>query len=210
MSTQAAVNFQPRISGFEHVKKYFDPNMKMDVVKILPGEYYVTNQKELISTVLGSCISACVRDKRTGIGGMNHFMIPSHGRELNAKDKQLITRYGVYAMEHLINDIFKNGGTRKNIEIKLFGGGNIMTNQGDIGKQNILFVREFVNTEGYLVTSEDMGDIYPRKVNYCPMTGKARVKKLVKANKREIERQELNLQNQLDAENKEGGEIDLF
>lgn len=197
------------LPGFEHVKKYFDAKKKLNVIKIMPGEYYVSDKEEIITTVLGSCISACIRDPIAGVGGMNHFMIPSHGRELSATDKQLVTRYGLYAMEHLINDIFKFGGRRKNIEIKLFGGGNIMTSGGNIGDQNIKFIMEFVQTEEYVVKSQDLGDIYPRKVNYCPLSGKVMMKKLTQVNNDEIKMQELKLQKQLNTE-KQIGDIDLF
>lgn len=209
MLNQAKTSLNKPLAGFEHVKRYFDPKKKINVIKIMPGEYYVTNQDEVVTTVLGSCISACIRDPIAGVGGMNHFMIPSHGRELSAKDKQLVTRYGLYAMEHLINDIFKHGGRRQNIEIKLFGGGNIMSTGGNIGGQNIKFVQEFVQTEGYMVTSKDLGDVYPRKVKYCPLSGKVMMKKLTQVNKAEIESQELKLQEKLDTE-KDGGDIDLF
>jgi len=209
MLTQSNGALNKPLPGFEHVKRYHDSRKNMNVIKIMPGEYYVTNQEEIVTTVLGSCISACIRDPVAGVGGMNHFMIPSHGRELTAQDKQLVTRYGLYAMEHLINDIFKFGGRRQNIEIKLFGGGNIMSSGGNIGDQNIKFVTEFVQTEGYMVTSKDMGDVFPRKVKYCPLSGKVMMKKLTQVNKAEIENQELKFQEKLDSENQRG-DIDLF
>ena len=66
----------PSIAGFEHVNRYVDREHGVIAAKILPGEYYVTQEDELITTVLGSCISACIRDKESGMGGMNHFMLP--------------------------------------------------------------------------------------------------------------------------------------
>ena len=93
-------------------------------------------------------------------------------------DLDASTRYGSFAMEKLINDILKHGGTRKNLEVKLFGGGKILAQMTDIGKRNIDFVRHFLLVEGFRVVSEDMGDVYPRKVYYFPITGKVRVMKL--------------------------------
>ena len=87
-------------------------------------------------------------------------------------------RYGVYAMELLINEILKNGGRRENLEVKITGGGRMLANMSDIGQRNIDFVRKFLVTEGLEVAAEDLGDIYPRKVYYFPATGKVRVKKL--------------------------------
>ena len=88
------------------------------------------------------------------------------------------TRYGNYAMEHLINDILKQGARRENLELKLFGGGKVMAKLSDVGLRNIEFVQEYVQTECLNVVAHDLGDIYPRKVLYNPITGMVRMKKL--------------------------------
>ncbi|WP_432648900.1 chemoreceptor glutamine deamidase CheD [Methylomarinum roseum] len=154
----------------------------MTAAKLLPGEYYVTRDDELITTVLGSCISACIRDRELAIGGMNHFMLPETSVErLTGGDEAVVgtaTRYGNYAMEHLINSILRYGGKRKNLEVKLFGGGKIIPTLGDVGQRNIDFVLEYIDTEALKLVSRDLGDIYPRKVNYYPRTGRVRVKKI--------------------------------
>ena len=168
------------IKGFSHINRYYDRTRQSISAKILPGEYYVTVADEHILTVLGSCVSACIRDKVFGIGGMNHFMLPRDHRESN-KEKYDISdaaRYGNYAMEHLINDILKNGGRRENLEVKIVGGGKIIANMSNIGLRNVDFVKEYIETEGLVLLGEDVGDIYPRKVDYYPMTGKVKVKKL--------------------------------
>lgn len=165
------------LDGFSHIRRYWDKYQACYAAKILPGEYYVTRHNECITTVLGSCVSACIRDVRLGIGGMNHFMLPMN----KADDKSLISeaaRYGNYAMEHLINDIIRNGGQRKNLEFKLFGGGRVMNMMMDVGKKNIDFVLDYVKTEGFAVSAQDLGDIYPRKIIYFPKTGKVKMKKL--------------------------------
>ncbi|MDP1634867.1 MAG: chemoreceptor glutamine deamidase CheD, partial [Gallionellaceae bacterium] len=150
--------------------------------RILPGEYYVTRHNEGVYTTLGSCISACIRDKVLGIGGMNHFMLPSteasEADAWKASSQSAATRYGNYAMEHLINEIMRNGGNRKNLEVKVFGGGRILKNMTDVGQRNIAFIRDYLRIEGLLVASEDVGEIFPRMVVYFPATGRVRVKRL--------------------------------
>ena len=173
---------QPRIPGFENINRYWDPENGVIAAKLLPGDYYVTKDDEMITTVLGSCVSACIRDSVSGIGGMNHFMLPETSRSrLNSREESVVgtaLRYGNYAMEHLINTILQYGGKRKNLEVKLFGGGKIIATLGDVGSRNIEFVLDYVDTEALNLVSHDLGDIYPRKVNFYPMTGKVRMKKI--------------------------------
>jgi len=134
-------------------------------------------------TVVGSCVAACIRDSITGIGGMNHFMLPtkspdSPNHQWDATGVNAATRYGSYAMEHMINEILKYGGRRERLEVKLFGGGKIMNNMANVGLQNIEFVKDYVDVEGLNLLAEDLGDIYPRKILFYPTTGRVRVKKL--------------------------------
>jgi len=136
----------------------------------------------MITTVLGSCVSACIRDAVIGIGGMNHFMLPETTQErLHNRSEAIVgtaMRYGNYAMEHLINTILQFGGKRKNLEVKLFGGGKIIATLSDVGSKNIEFVLNYVDMESLTLVAHDLGDIYPRKVNFFPRTGKVRMKKI--------------------------------
>jgi chemotaxis protein CheD len=170
------------LSGFEDINRYWDKMHNSFAAKILPGEYYVTAKDEVIVTVLGSCISACIRDRVFGIGGMNHFMLPHTADDLshhlNSGPSTTASRYGSYAMEMMINDILKHGGHKKNLEVKIFGGGKILKNMTDVGNRNIQFVEEYISLEGIPLISEDTGDIYPRKVVFHPHSGKVKVKKL--------------------------------
>ncbi len=172
----------PALPGFEHVRRNWNATYEFYSARILPGEYYVTRSDEGVSTTLGSCIAACIRDKVSGIGGMNHFMLPATaGAESDAwKSAGLgaATRYGNFAMEHLINGILRNGGRRENLEVKIFGGGRILANMADVGQRNILFVREYLKTEKLRLIAEDVGETYPRMAVYFPATGNARVKRL--------------------------------
>jgi chemotaxis protein CheD len=173
---------EPSIDGFKRIKRYWDKGHSSVAAKLLPGEYYVTNSDELITTVLGSCVSACIRDKETGVGGMNHFMLPETTQhKLNTGVESVVgnaTRYGNYAMEHLINTILENGGKRKNLQVKIFGGGKIISTMGDVGRKNVEFVLEYIDTEALKLMTQDLGDIYPRKVIFFPKTGKVLMKKL--------------------------------
>ena len=168
------------LPGFERVRRSWNETHQAYAARILPGDYYVTPHDECIYTTLGSCISACIRDKVNGVGGMNHFMLPASTDAGNMKstNSSEVTRYGNFAMEHLINHILKNGGKRQNLEAKLFGGGRIMQNMTDIGMRNIIFVRDYLKIEAINVISEDVGDIYPRMVAYFPASGKVKVKRL--------------------------------
>lgn len=172
----------PALKGFEHINRYWDRVHGVVAAKILPGEYYVTMDDEMIVTVLGSCISACVRDPLAGVGGMNHFMLPTSNYEDRERwgngKADAPTRYGNYAMEHMLNDIFKQGGRRERLEVKIIGGGQIIAHMTDVGRRNIEFVQHYIHSEGLKVVGSDVGGIHPRKVYYFPHTGRGQVKKL--------------------------------
>lgn len=200
----------PCLPDFEHVNRYWDRTNQTWAAKILPGEYYVTRYPgELIATTLGSCVSACIRDKVFGIGGMNHFMLPVKSENGSETWMDSATRYGSYAMEHLINDILKAGGNRKNLEVKLTGGGKIVTNMSDVGARNIEFVLEYLKTENIEIMAEDLGDIYPRKVVYFPEDGRLRIKRLRSLQNQTLIEREQSYQQELEVKPDSGG-VELF
>ena len=125
---------QKCLRGFNDINRYWDKTHDTFAAKILPGEYYVTANNEAIVTVLGSCVSACIRDKVFGIGGMNHFMLPINKNmsDIDIAAMSNAGRYGNFAMEKMINDILKNGGTRENLEVKIFGGGRVLKDMKNI------------------------------------------------------------------------------
>lgn len=170
------------LKGFDHVNRYWDRTRNCYVAKILPGEFYVTRENEMIATTLGSCVSACVWDEKSSIGGMNHFMLPITEKECHevywGNVPSDATRYGNYAMEHLVNEILANGGVRKNLRVKVFGGGNVLRQVSDIGKKNAEFVIEYIDEERIRLLASDLGDVFPRKVLFNPKTGMVMVKKL--------------------------------
>jgi chemotaxis protein CheD len=171
----------PAAPPFAHIQRRLDMRLNAVVATLHPGDYYVAERGELIGTVLGSCVSACVRDRRLRVGGMNHFMLPadqSDGERVWGQSASAATRYGNVAMERLINEILKLGGQRRDLEVKLVGGGRMLDTMSDVGARNIQFVREYVRTEGFCVVGEDLGERCARKVLYDPASGHARVKRL--------------------------------
>jgi chemotaxis protein CheD len=207
-------NAQPPLAlpQFAHISRYWDQEHKCFAARLLPGEYYVTRHAENLCTVLGSCVSACIRDARLRIGGMNHFMLPldaSNGDSSWGAAVSAATRYGNVAMERLINDILKFGGRRQDLEIKLVGGGRVLAEMSnDVGARNIEFVREYVRAEGLQLLNEDLGDVHPRRVMYFPETGRLRVRKLTAGRDEILVAQERRYLEQLGKADE--GEIELF
>ncbi len=168
------------LPGFESIRRYRNA-AGVSTARILPGEFYVTREDEVIDTVLGSCVAACIRNPRLGIGGMNHFMLPrpsGAGNDTWEKVAGRATRYGSASMEQLINSVLSAGGTRQDLEVKIFGGGRVIAKLSDIGARNLDFVREFLQQEGLKIASEDSGDTCSRHVQYSPRSGRVRVRHL--------------------------------
>jgi chemotaxis protein CheD len=194
---------QPRKPG-EASFFYADHHFQYDAVKVLPGEYFVSRDDIIVMTVLGSCIAACVWDNRAQIGGMNHFMLPE-GDDGSG-------RYGSYAMELLLNEMFKVGARRENMQAKIFGGGAVMAGftTMNVGERNTQFVQEYLAAERIPVVSQDVLDVHPRKVCFFPTTGKVLVKRLAHAHPEAlvIEERKGNAVNV--AKSTAGGSVDLF
>ncbi|MEG0316236.1 MAG: chemoreceptor glutamine deamidase CheD [Comamonas sp.] len=186
---------------------YFDHHFQYNAVKVLPGEYFVTGENMVICTVLGSCIAACLWDRTLNIGGMNHFMLPE------GDSSDVSGRYGSYAMELLINEMIKLGARRETMQAKIFGGGQVMANftTMNVGERNTDFVTQYLQTERIPIVSEDVLDIYPRKVVYFPATGKAMVKRLAHAHPETLVEQERSRGSAAQlAKTNAGGSVDLF
>lgn len=149
------------------------------VITVHQGDCLVSGESSMtFSTVLGSCVSACVRDTEARIGGMNHFLL---AEQPGAKRERFSAsaRYGAFAMERLINTVLSRGtGSKGNLEIKVFGGGMISAALNDVGAKNIEFVREFLANEGYTLAGEDLGGTFARRVLFRPESGRAFVRRL--------------------------------
>ncbi len=190
---------------------YYDRTFDCNAAKISPGEYYYTDQDMVIVTVLGSCVSACIRDRISGIGGMNHFMLPDSASSDRDSPVSESMRYGTYAMEVLINQLLKGGARRENLEAKVFGGGNVLRGftSINVGERNASFVLKFLKAEQIKITGEDLNDIYPRKVYFFPKTGRVLVKKLRQLNNDTLLKREESYANRLKSDSV-GGEVELF
>lgn len=198
------------------VKRFYSPEKKKMMVKLQPGEVYVTSDDELIATGLGSCVSACIWDPFIEIGGMNHFMLPLGDAEdmENWTPGQFVSkaaRYGNYAMELLINTLIQNGAIKSRLKVKVFGGGQVMGKHAAIGNKNIAFIRGYLESEGLHVVSEDLGSPFPRKVLFDPKTGKAWVKKL-RSYYKDVEAVEESYNARLirDSQSQESADVELF
>jgi chemotaxis protein CheD len=190
-------------------RRIYDAQAQAWMVKVFPGEYYVTKKTdELLVTVLGSCVSACIRDAVAGIGGMNHFMLPSH-KSGNWGEDSRSARFGNFAMEKLINELIKAGCSRDRMEIKVFGGGNVTDMSNEVGTDNAEFVVRYLHAEGLRIAAQDLGGDYPRRIQYAPATGKVVRKFLGTVDKYSITREESEYASRL-SEKKTGGEIELF
>lgn len=188
--------------------RYWDSTFDVEAVKLLPGEYYVTTRNLMLVTVLGSCVAACIRDRVSGIGGMNHFMLPG-----SKEDSPIAPgpRYGSYAMEAMINQLLKAGAKRENLEAKLFGGGNVLRGftVSNLGERNAEFALRYLKDENISVVANSLLDIYPRKIYFFPATGKVMVKKLYQPNNDTIIEREAEYGARLKQTDIEG-EIELF
>jgi len=194
-------------------RRWFDPTFKIMAVKVLPGEHYVsTAGQEMIVTVLGSCVAACVWDTRLKIGGMNHFMLPDGGSSAEVPvDKAM--RFGNFAMEELINDVLRRGGRRDSLEIKVFGGGNVLPGVGNasvsVGDRNADFVRRYLSEEGYRIAAQDLGGQHPRRIHFFPRLGKVIRLFLKKDVERAVVNREMSYRSRLQTVEVEG-DVELF
>jgi chemotaxis protein CheD len=162
----------------------------------------------VLVTVLGSCVAACVRDPATRVGGMNHFMLPEASSDESITSRS--TRYGVYAMEVLINDILRRGGRRERLQAKVVGGGRVLNgfSGATVGERNAAFVQRFLETEGIPVVGSDLLQYYPRKVYFFPVTGRLLVRELRTLNNDTLAQRERQYSQKLARD--AGGNIELF
>jgi chemotaxis protein CheD len=187
---------------------YFDRTHATTAAKLLPGEYFVATSEMVLVTVLGSCVAACIRDVRLGIGGMNHFMLPDTE---SAEPTSGAARYGTYAMEVLINHLLKLGAKRENLEAKVFGGGNVLPGLtiANVGSKNAGFVVKYLATERIRIAARDLADVFPRKVYYFPATGRALIKRLQELKNDTALERETEYRRRL-VEGPVGGDVELF
>nr|WP_245732319.1 chemoreceptor glutamine deamidase CheD [Solimonas aquatica] len=192
----------------EHAGRYYDNRFDAMAVKVAPGEFVATGEDVMLVTLLGSCVSACIRDPRSGIGGMNHFLLPDAGLSAPGNDS---ARYGSYAMEMMINELLKRGARREHLEAKVFGGGAVLAGMkfGNVGERNCEFVLRYLQDERIPVLAADLGDIVPRRVHYFPRDGRALVRRLPITDREAVRDEEVRYLKQIRQQPK-AGSVELF
>jgi chemotaxis protein CheD len=189
-------------------RRYFDARFDATIITVAPGEHEITSAKdEIVATVLGSCVSVCMRDPQAGVGGLNHFLLPkNNGGDANAGE-----RYGDTAMEVLINGLLKRGARRANLEAKVFGGARVLSGATmlAIGDGNIAFVTEFLKREGIPVVSKDVGGNRSRRIHYQPATGRAWVQHVQSTARDPDQQQEMAYLNRLKTQ-PVAGEVEVW
>lgn len=203
----ASADRPPKRPGFEKVGRFWDARHGLWTVQLMAGELYVGDHREVITTVLGSCISACVRDPVLGVGGMNHFMLPAGPEDGSSGAPE---RYGAYALERLITEMIKLRARRERLEVKVFGGGRMLGGMADVGQMNIDFVRAFFRAEGLTIAAEDVGETCARQVRYNPATGQVKVRRLWSLATAAVSAREAELRQRLAAVAEQAGKLELF
>ena len=190
---------------------YWEPRVNSFVATVPPGEFAVSRRHDLaLVTLLGSCVAACICDPQAGIGGLNHFLLPDDGGAA-AGSTANATRYGVHAMELLINEILKQGGARPRLRAKLFGGANViaLTASNPVGERNAEFSLDFLRREGIPVTATDLGGKRARRVFFNPAADKVLVQVLNPRNADRVRHEEARLRTRAAAAPASGG-VELF
>jgi chemotaxis protein CheD len=137
-------------------------------IHVVQGDYHVSADKgAVLTTILGSCVAACMRDPLAGVAGMNHFLLPGEAGDASM-------RYGVQSMELLVNGLLRLGAARDRLECKLFGGARLMANLSDIGEMNVAFAEAFLKNEGIAYLGGSVGGVKARRVEYWLGSGRAR------------------------------------
>jgi len=153
-------------------RSHYNAKLDAEVVWVGEGEYQISrNPADVLTTILGSCVAVCIRDPETGWGGMNHFVLPYEtGAGKGLPSVQL--RYGSYSIERLVNALIARGSCRERLEIKVFGGANVIKSSGNIGHRNADFVESYLAHEGLAVAVSQLRGTAPRKIRYYPTTGR--------------------------------------
>ena len=190
-------------------RKYFEAKINSMATIVLPGDHLVVEEADLaVVTLLGSCVAACIRDVGTGVGGLNHFLLPEEKGSGAASGS---ARYGTNAMEVLINDIVRRGGRKDRLEAKVFGGANVIDTAATetVGDRNCKFVIDYLKRENIPVAASDLGGMKARRVFFFPATGRVSVLRLEPSDQRVVRDQEVKLQAKVQ-KNLGAGEVELF
>ncbi len=191
----------------------FDAKLELEMVTILPGEYHATRERRVIATVLGSCVAVALYDSGSGVAGMNHFMLP----DTISEDRFYLSRsgkYGMYAMELLINDMLKLGAGRRGLRAKVFGGGSVLSQVDGfatrVPENNVRFALEYLEAEQIPVTARDVGGNEARKIYFFTGDARVRLKRLSKTLAQPVETKELRYLERIRARRAVGSDVTLF
>ena len=163
------------------MNSYFDNHFNKKIITIYPGEFYTSNDNEMISTVLGSCISIALFDSEKKIGGLNHFMLAKDTSiEDDRESNRLMGKFGEYAMELLLKDVLQKGAKLENLQAKVFGGSNVFNlpakTGAQVGEVNIKFAFDYLKQKKIPVVTSNTGGTAPRKIFFDPISSKVYLK----------------------------------
>ena len=195
--------------GKDSRELYYDSYFGLHAAKIGPGELYASKRNILIVTVLGSCVSACLRDPVARIGGMNHFMLPDRAGN-NTTLLSEPARYGAHAMEMLINNLLSMGARRERLEAKVFGAGRVLAGMSDVGARNAQFALEYLERERIPVHARDVGGESARKVYLFVETGRVLVKEINELRNDTVLNRERAYATAIGGKRISGGDVELF
>ena len=194
--------------GKDSRELYYDSYFGLHAAKIGPGELYASKRNILIVTVLGSCVSACLMDPVTRIGGMNHFMLPDRAGNTTLLSEP--ARYGAHAMEMLINKLLSMGARRERLEAKVFGAGRVLAGMSDVGARNAQFALEYLERERIPLKARDVGGEHARKVYLFVETGRVLVKEINQLRNDTVMSRERAYAVEIGGKRLTGGDIELF
>lgn len=180
---------------------------------IHPGEYLASSDDIIIATVLGSCISVALRDAKAQVGGLNHFMLPGYFDDKSHFESQS-AKYGMYAMEVLINDLLKLGCRKDRLRAKVFGGGSVLgrgsDRQNKVPKSNIDFVFDYLKTENIPIDSSDVGGRAARKILFFVQDGKVLLKRITGSFVTAVDIEERDYLDRIKRRQEAAGDVTLF
>jgi chemotaxis protein CheD len=174
------------------------------------GEYYASKEPAVIQTILGSCVAVCLFDPTSGIGGMNHILLPG---KADLTHFNTAARYGINAMELLINEIMKLGGQRHRLAAKVFGGAHVLqaiSERNGTGRKNAAFAVEFLGKEGIKIICKDLGGGESRRIYFHTDTGEVFLKRISFSQQRKIIRKQESEIKRIRTEADTQGGITLF
>lgn len=169
---------------------------------IMQGSFAVSGDPvTMLTTVLGSCVAVCLRDPIAKVGGMNHFLLPEADNSSGMSGSAV---YGIHLMEVLVNGLLNLGADKTRLEAKVFGGANMVKGLGNIGSRNVEFAINFLEGEGIKYMSGDHGGDSGRRIQYWPVSGRARQRLMLAVEEQQVE------QNQAAPVDTSGGDLELF